>query len=155
MTVLPRREFNEIVNMTASELEDWLGSEDSTGAGWSKDDGSGETIGYVTSRADLKREKKQRKETKKQMKLTLYILPIQTRIRAQDHRHPGKEPQEGSHQVRPGRHRSHAQGGCVLQAAPGAGREGEAGHGQQELQELEELGARRAEGVGCGGSLSR
>lgn len=65
MTVLPRREFNEIVNMTASELEDWLGSEDSTGAGWSKDDGSGETIGYVTSRADLKRERKSKERKRK------------------------------------------------------------------------------------------
>jgi len=41
-----RREFNELVNMTADELTDWLGSEESVGAGWSKDDGSGETIGH-------------------------------------------------------------------------------------------------------------
>jgi hypothetical protein len=39
------REFNELVNMTASDLETWLKSEDSTSAGWSKDDGS-ETIGH-------------------------------------------------------------------------------------------------------------
>lgn len=32
--------------MSAKELKDWLGSEESTGAGWSKDDGSGETIGH-------------------------------------------------------------------------------------------------------------
>jgi hypothetical protein len=32
--------------MSASELEEWLKSEESTGAGWSKDDGSGETIGH-------------------------------------------------------------------------------------------------------------
>lgn len=32
--------------MTAGELQDWLGSEESVGAGWSKDDGSGETIGH-------------------------------------------------------------------------------------------------------------
>jgi len=42
----PKREFNELVNMTPSELKDWLGSDDSTGAGWSKDDGSGETVGH-------------------------------------------------------------------------------------------------------------
>lgn len=43
---LSTREFNELVNMTASELEKWLKSEDSTSSGWSKEDGSGETIGH-------------------------------------------------------------------------------------------------------------
>jgi len=32
--------------MTASELEEWLKEESSTSSGWSKDDGSGETIGH-------------------------------------------------------------------------------------------------------------
>jgi len=32
--------------MSADELKEWLGSEESTGSGWSKDDGSGETIGH-------------------------------------------------------------------------------------------------------------
>lgn len=32
--------------MDSGQLQDWLGSEESTGAGWSKDDGSGETIGH-------------------------------------------------------------------------------------------------------------
>ena len=40
------REFNELVNMTASELKEWLKSESSTSSGWSKDDGSGETVGH-------------------------------------------------------------------------------------------------------------
>lgn len=40
------REFNEIVNMTAKELEDWLKSEAAESSGWSKDDGSGETVGH-------------------------------------------------------------------------------------------------------------
>lgn len=40
------REFNELVNMTASELEKWLKEEESEASGWSKDDGSGETIGH-------------------------------------------------------------------------------------------------------------
>jgi hypothetical protein len=44
------REFNDLVNMSASELQDWLGSEESVGAGWSKDDGSGETIGHDSGR---------------------------------------------------------------------------------------------------------
>ncbi|KAF4309014.1 hypothetical protein GTA08_BOTSDO02401 [Botryosphaeria dothidea] len=39
-------EFNQLVNMSPDELKDWLGSEESTGSGWSKDDGSGETIGH-------------------------------------------------------------------------------------------------------------
>ena len=30
--------------MSADELTDWLGKEESAGAGWDKDDGSGETI---------------------------------------------------------------------------------------------------------------
>jgi hypothetical protein len=49
MSLTQSREFNELVNMTASELQDWLGSDESVGAGWSKDDGSGETIGYENS----------------------------------------------------------------------------------------------------------
>lgn len=32
--------------MSASELESWLKEEDSTSSGWSKDDGSGETVGH-------------------------------------------------------------------------------------------------------------
>ena len=32
--------------MDASELEKWLKEEDSTGSGWSKSDGSGETVGH-------------------------------------------------------------------------------------------------------------
>lgn len=33
------REFNELVNMSAKDLKDWLGKEESAGSGWSKDDG--------------------------------------------------------------------------------------------------------------------
>ncbi|KAF3032875.1 hypothetical protein E8E12_004285 [Didymella heteroderae] len=43
-------EFNDLVNMSAKELQDWLGQEESAGAGWSKDDGSGETIGHDSGR---------------------------------------------------------------------------------------------------------
>lgn len=32
--------------MSAKELKDWLGSDESIGSGWDKDDGSGETIGH-------------------------------------------------------------------------------------------------------------
>jgi hypothetical protein len=36
--------------MSASDLEKWLKSEDSTSSGWSKDDGGGETIGHESGR---------------------------------------------------------------------------------------------------------
>ncbi|KAK4191710.1 hypothetical protein QBC35DRAFT_296192 [Podospora australis] len=46
------REFNELVNMTAEYLEDWLKpyTEASTNSGWNKDDGSGESVGHECGR---------------------------------------------------------------------------------------------------------
>ncbi|KAL8699861.1 MAG: hypothetical protein Q9201_005757 [Fulgogasparrea decipioides] len=44
------QEFNELVNMSSSELESWLKEEQSESSGWSKDDGSGETIGHESGR---------------------------------------------------------------------------------------------------------
>ncbi|KAF4126473.1 Protein of unknown function (DUF3140) [Geosmithia morbida] len=44
------REFNDIVNMTASELEVWLKSNDSRSAGWPKEDGSNESVGHGSGR---------------------------------------------------------------------------------------------------------
>ncbi len=46
MVLIEHREFNELVNMTADELEKWLKEEQSETSGWSRDDGSGETIGH-------------------------------------------------------------------------------------------------------------
>lgn len=43
-------EFDELVNMTADELESWLKEEQSQESGWSKDDESGETIGHESGR---------------------------------------------------------------------------------------------------------
>ncbi|KAI2473488.1 hypothetical protein F4781DRAFT_193172 [Annulohypoxylon bovei var. microspora] len=43
-------EFNDIVNMSASDLETWLKDGASESAGWSKSDGSGETIGHESGR---------------------------------------------------------------------------------------------------------
>ncbi|PHH62786.1 hypothetical protein CDD81_6678 [Ophiocordyceps australis] len=43
-------EFNDIVNMSASELEDWLKSDDSQSAGWAKEDGDGESVGHDSGR---------------------------------------------------------------------------------------------------------
>ncbi|KAI9662286.1 MAG: hypothetical protein M1821_008453 [Bathelium mastoideum] len=36
--------------MDANELQEWLGQEESAGSGWSKDDGSGETVGHESGR---------------------------------------------------------------------------------------------------------
>ncbi|KAI9751448.1 MAG: hypothetical protein M4579_006058 [Chaenotheca gracillima] len=44
------KEFNELVNMTPEELESWLQGEASQESGWSKDDGSGESIGHDSGR---------------------------------------------------------------------------------------------------------
>ncbi|KAI9828631.1 MAG: hypothetical protein M1832_001734 [Thelocarpon impressellum] len=43
-------EFNETVNMTADELDTWLKEAASQESGWSKDDGSGESIGHESGR---------------------------------------------------------------------------------------------------------
>ena len=45
-------DFNELVNMTASELESWLKSDDSNSAGWPKSggDGDGESVGHESGR---------------------------------------------------------------------------------------------------------
>jgi hypothetical protein len=51
----PTRDFNEYVNMTVDELEEWLKSDSSQSTGWSKDDGSGESVGherYISSISD-------------------------------------------------------------------------------------------------------
>ncbi|KLU85905.1 hypothetical protein MAPG_04924 [Magnaporthiopsis poae ATCC 64411] len=42
-------EFNELVNMTASELEEWLKSGDSNNAGWPKGE-AGESVGHDSGR---------------------------------------------------------------------------------------------------------
>ncbi|KIW65221.1 hypothetical protein PV04_07499 [Phialophora macrospora] len=44
------RDFNSTVNMTADELEQWLRESGSQESGWSKDDGSGESIGHESGR---------------------------------------------------------------------------------------------------------
>lgn len=44
------KEFNELVNMSASELEQWLKSDDSNSAGWPKEDENGESVGHDSGR---------------------------------------------------------------------------------------------------------
>jgi Protein of unknown function (DUF3140) len=39
-------DFNKQINVTADELEKWLKGAKSKKAGWSKEDGSGESIGH-------------------------------------------------------------------------------------------------------------
>lgn len=39
--------------MSPDELKQWLQEEQSEGAGWSKDDGSGETIGHESGRKTI------------------------------------------------------------------------------------------------------
>ncbi|EUC45754.1 hypothetical protein COCMIDRAFT_94719 [Bipolaris oryzae ATCC 44560] len=44
-------EFNELVNMTADKLKEWLGSQDSESAGWTNGSSSnGETVGHESGR---------------------------------------------------------------------------------------------------------
>jgi hypothetical protein len=44
------QEFKELVNMTAKELKEWLTGDESAGAGWPKDDASGESVGHDSGR---------------------------------------------------------------------------------------------------------
>ncbi|KAI9788992.1 MAG: hypothetical protein M1816_006450 [Peltula sp. TS41687] len=44
------KEFNELVNMTADELDEWLQGDASKETGWSKNDGSGESVGHESGR---------------------------------------------------------------------------------------------------------
>lgn len=46
MVLISCRDFNITVNMTAEELEKWLKGSASKDTGWSKSDGSGESIGH-------------------------------------------------------------------------------------------------------------
>lgn len=43
-------EFNSYVNMSVSELEKWLKSDDSKSAGWTNDGGGGESVGHNSGR---------------------------------------------------------------------------------------------------------
>ncbi|KAK3305602.1 uncharacterized protein B0T15DRAFT_511500 [Chaetomium strumarium] len=44
------KEFNELVNMSPSGLDSWLKEESSQSVGWSKNDGSGESVGHESGR---------------------------------------------------------------------------------------------------------
>ena len=58
-----RREFADAVNMTASEIEDWLRTEDSRKVGWKGVDGSArESVGHASGRRIAKILRKGRDE---------------------------------------------------------------------------------------------
>lgn len=46
------REFREAVNMTPSELADWLDTDESGAVGWTRE-GEGETVGHASGRKIL------------------------------------------------------------------------------------------------------
>jgi hypothetical protein len=52
-------EFDDVVNMTPSELEQWLGTDESKEVGW-KDSGGQESVGHASGRriVEIKRTKK-------------------------------------------------------------------------------------------------
>ena len=52
-------EFDDVVNMTPSELERWLDTDESKEVGWKDDDG-GESVGHASGRriVEIKRTKK-------------------------------------------------------------------------------------------------
>jgi hypothetical protein len=70
--------------MSAKELKEWLGKEESAESGWNKDDGS-ETVGHE-------------REVYQESSKDLLLIPVQW---PQDCRHSREESEEGSAKVRP------------------------------------------------------
>lgn len=92
------REFNELVNMSASELEKWLKSSDSTSSGWTNGD-SGETVGHNsgTKIVDiLKRnpDKKKDKYTEEDIKHMRKVVSYNKRHLAQERHLQEKKSEE-------------------------------------------------------------
>ncbi|PNS20438.1 hypothetical protein CAC42_5888 [Sphaceloma murrayae] len=83
------KEFGELVNMSAKELEEWLGKEESAGAGWSKDDGSGETVGHESGRKIIEILKKNPKKDAK--KYDEDDIPHMRKVVAYNKRHLAQE----------------------------------------------------------------
>ena len=92
------REFNELVNMSASELEKWLKSSDSTSSGW-KNEGSSESVGHNsgTKIVDiLKRnpDKKKEKYTEDDLKHMRKVVSYNKRHLAQEQHLKEKKGEE-------------------------------------------------------------
>ncbi|KAN0064106.1 hypothetical protein ACQY0O_003270 [Thecaphora frezii] len=82
------KEFNELVNMTADELEKWLKSKDSTESGWTGGQG-GETVGHDsgTKIADILRrnpDKEKDKYTEEDLKHMRKVVSYNKRHLAQE-----------------------------------------------------------------------
>ena len=56
-----RRDFDDAVNMTPKELEDWLSSDESKAVGWGGD-GGGESVGHESGRKIVAIKRKRRDE---------------------------------------------------------------------------------------------
>ncbi|SPO23929.1 uncharacterized protein UTRI_03537_B [Ustilago trichophora] len=93
------KEFNELVNMTASELEKWLKSDDSTSSGWTNGNSGGETVGHNsgTKIVDiLKRnpDKKKDKYTEDDLKHMRKVVSYNKRHLAQEQHLKEKKSKE-------------------------------------------------------------
>ncbi|CDW98435.1 hypothetical protein [Sporisorium scitamineum] len=92
------KEFNELVNMSASDLEKWLKSDDSTSSGWTNGN-SGETVGHNsgTKIVDiLKRnpDKKKDKYTQEDIKHMRKVVSYNKRHLAQEQHLKQKKSKE-------------------------------------------------------------
>jgi hypothetical protein len=83
-----RKDFDDAVNMTASELTKWLGTKESRSVGWKGDDGKGkgESVGHASGR---------RIATilgKKKAELTDDDIAHMRKVVGYVHRHKAQEP---------------------------------------------------------------
>lgn len=93
------KEFNELVNMTASELDKWLKSDDSTSSGCTNGNSGGETVGHNsgTKIVDiLKRnpDKKKDKYTEDDLKHMRKVVSYNKRHLAQEQHLKEKKSKE-------------------------------------------------------------
>lgn len=81
------RDFHDAVNMTAAEIEKWLGTEESRAVGW-KDDGKGESVGHASGRhiIDILRKKKADLDDEDYAHMRKVVGYV--------HRHMAQEPQD-------------------------------------------------------------
>ena len=83
-----RREFDEAVNMTASELRDWLETDQSHSVGWKGQDGAArESVGHASGRRIVTL------LTKKQGELTDEDYSHMRKVVGYVHRHRAQRPE--------------------------------------------------------------
>ncbi|PWY98993.1 hypothetical protein BCV70DRAFT_191861 [Testicularia cyperi] len=98
------KEFHELVNMTADELEKWLKSKDSTSSGWTNGEG-GETVGHNsgTKIVDILRrnpDKKDDKYTDEDLKHMRKVVSYNKRHLAQEQHLKEKKSKEELQQTK-------------------------------------------------------